>query len=247
MIFVRDQPAFAQRFDADRLALEGEPLQVAEPIGAFRDGPFLSASADAFIYRGAMPDYQLTWLDRRGGVLGRVGEPGQSTGLSLSPDARRAVVVRENQLIRPRVVDDRSASRHEHAVHVRSPPGGGAGVAPGRFRSDVRRRSRARDRLYRKHADNTRPPAILLQPGAAGFRLNAVLATASVTSDGQFLALTVEGTGSTRTDIWLVPLQSGAEPVPLVAQEGNQSHGRTRQTADGSLTCRTSRGPTRCT
>ena len=59
------------------LALEGEPLPVAEPIGAFRDGPFLSASADALIRKGATPDHQLTWLDRRGGVLGRVGELGQ--------------------------------------------------------------------------------------------------------------------------------------------------------------------------
>jgi eukaryotic-like serine/threonine-protein kinase len=227
VIFVRDQTAFAQRFDADRLALEGEPLQVAEPIGAFRDGPFLSASADALIYRGAMPDYQLTWLDRRGGVLGQVGEPGQYTGLSLSPDARRAAVVRENQLRSDRelwMIDlPRDTSTRftfdplqeaapawlPDASEVMYVAGPGAATA-----------------LYRKHSDNTRPPEILLQPGSARFRLNAVLATASVTSDAQFLALTVEGTGSTRTDIWLLPLRSGAEPVPLVAQEFEQSHGR---------------------
>ncbi len=199
VIFVRDQTAFAQRFDADRLALEGEPLQVGEPIGAFRDGPFLSASADALIYRGAMPDYQLTWLDRRGGVLRQVGEPGQSHGPVTVSDARRAVVVRENQLRSDRelwMIDlPRDTSTRftfdplqeaapawlPDASEVMYVAGPGAATA-----------------LYRKHSDNTRPPAILLQPGSARFRLNAVLATASVTSDAQFLALTVEGTSSTR-------------------------------------------------
>jgi serine/threonine protein kinase len=227
VIFVRDQTAFAQRFDPDRLALQGEPLQVAEPIGAFRDGPFLSASADALIYRGATPDYQLTWLDRRGGVLGQVGEPGQYTGLSLSPDARRAVVVRENQLRSDRelwMIDlFRDTSTRftfdplQEAAPAWLPDASEVMYVAGPGPSTA---------VYRKQSDNTRPAAILLQPGSARFRLNAVLATASVTSDARFVAMTVESTGSTKTDIWLVPVAPGAEPVPLVHQELEQSHGR---------------------
>jgi Tol biopolymer transport system component len=227
VLFVRDQTVFAQRFNLDRRDLEGEPLRVAEPIGAFRDGPFISASADALIYRGALPDYQLTWLDRRGGVLGRAGEPGQYAGLSLSPDARRAVVVRENQLRSDRELwmIDFARDTNTRFTFDRLQETAPAWLPDG---SDVMYVAGpgAATALYRKHADNTRAAAIVVQPGSTRFRLNAVLATAGVTADGKLLVFTVEGTGSTKTDIWVLPLGPGAEPVPLVAEEFDQSHGR---------------------
>jgi Tol biopolymer transport system component len=227
VLFVRDQTLFTQRFDPDRLAFEGEPRQVAEPIGAFRDGPFFSASADALIYRGATPDFQLTWLDRRGGVLGRVGEPGQYAGLSLSPDARRAVVARENQLRSDRElwmvdVSRDTSTRFTTDALLESVPAWSPDGTQVRYAAGIGNLTA----LYRKQADNTRPAEPSLQPGASKFRLNPILTTVSATSDGQFVVFTAEALGVTRIDLWLLPLRPGAEPVPLVAQEGEQSHGR---------------------
>ena len=89
----------AQPFDAERLALAGEPVPVAERVGSFRDGASFSASAnDVLIYRNADTDSQLTWFDRQGAVSGRASEPGGFRGVALSPDGARAVASRTNPL-----------------------------------------------------------------------------------------------------------------------------------------------------
>ena len=89
----------AQPFDAGSLALAGEPVPVAERVGAFRDGGHFSASAnDVLVYRNAATDSQLTWFDRQGAVSGRASEPGGFRGVALSPDGARAVASRTNPL-----------------------------------------------------------------------------------------------------------------------------------------------------
>ena len=77
LLFLREGTLIAQPFDERRLALVGEPVPVAERVGAFRDGAFFSVSAnDVLVYRSADADSQLTWFDRQGVVAGRASEPG---------------------------------------------------------------------------------------------------------------------------------------------------------------------------
>ena len=92
IVFARDGALFAQRFDERRLELIGEPIRLAQGIGSYLDGAFFSVSAKTLVYRAPEPDSRLTWFDREGKELGRVGTPSRFSGLALSPDGLRALV-----------------------------------------------------------------------------------------------------------------------------------------------------------
>ena len=92
IVFARDGALFAQRFDEQRLAMIGDPIRLADGIGSYLDGAFFSVSTKTLVHRAAEPDSRLTWFDRQGKELGRVGTPARFSGLALSPDGQRALV-----------------------------------------------------------------------------------------------------------------------------------------------------------
>lgn len=97
LLFLRDGNLMTQTFDERRLELADAPILVAERVHSFLDTATVSASEnDTLAYKSAAETSQLTWVDRQGRLIGRVGEPGLYGGISLSPDAARAAVVRVN-------------------------------------------------------------------------------------------------------------------------------------------------------
>ncbi len=225
ILFMRDRALWAVPFSVDRLALTGEPVEVASPIGTFRDVAFFRASRGLLVYRGGIPDYQLTWRNRKGDHLGDAGEPGQYSGVALSPDGTRAAVVRDNRLNRA----DQDLWLVDLIRNVTS-----------RFTSDpfpesIPAWSADSKRLifalgHDGAAIMTKPldggPGSVLLPGTVGeLRVNPLLATMSTTSDGRFMTFSVETRGVTRDDIWLLPLLQGGKPVPLLQQEFDEVQG----------------------
>jgi serine/threonine protein kinase len=99
LLFVRQGTLFAQRFDADRLQLAGEPFQVASQVASRVGFAVSSADTGAVVYRGeSQPEVrQLAWFDRRGQVSERVGKPDNTLLLNpeLSPDGKRVAVERD--------------------------------------------------------------------------------------------------------------------------------------------------------
>ena len=96
ILFMRDGVLYAQSFDDRRLALAGNAVPVAAPVGSFLDYAFFSVSANGvLVFKAPDPDIQLTWFDRKGGVTGLVGAPGRYTNLALSPDGTHAVAVKQ--------------------------------------------------------------------------------------------------------------------------------------------------------
>ena len=78
--FVRDDTLMAQRFDAGRLALDGEPVAVAEQLrvaGApATSGVYAVSQTGVLVYQeGVIPKSALVWLDRGGRELGTLSEP----------------------------------------------------------------------------------------------------------------------------------------------------------------------------
>ncbi|HUA01333.1 MAG TPA: protein kinase [Candidatus Aquilonibacter sp.] len=77
----------AQPFDARRLELTGDAIQLAERV------PFAGYSASAtnvLVYVAGVQDQdQLAWFDREGKVLKKIGDPGGYRSLALSPDGKR--------------------------------------------------------------------------------------------------------------------------------------------------------------
>ena len=100
LLYVREGALVAQRFDARRLAVEGEPAVVAPDVlmdERFSRGVF-SASDNgilAFQTGEGSSASVLRWIDREGRVLGTVGEPAEYFGggtPEISPDGTRAAV-----------------------------------------------------------------------------------------------------------------------------------------------------------
>jgi hypothetical protein len=101
IFFVRDANLMTQVFDLNRFELVGDAIPLAERLGSSGSFAFAALSPDAIAYRSgsatATNISQLTWVNRQGETIGKVGEPrGLSSvprSLALSPDGLRALMV----------------------------------------------------------------------------------------------------------------------------------------------------------
>lgn len=93
LIFRREATLMAQRFDADKLAVAGDPFPIAEDVGfdATSYQGFFSVSDNGVLvyHSGAAGKTRFTWIDRTGKELGIVGESADQGDLQLSPDGAR--------------------------------------------------------------------------------------------------------------------------------------------------------------
>ena len=99
LIFVRNDALVAQAFDAEKLAVFGEPIPI---ITGAKNNPgsrrFSVSENGTLVWQGQWQrDYQLVWYDREGKQTGAIDAPmevnvGQSP--MLSPDGKRLVVRR---------------------------------------------------------------------------------------------------------------------------------------------------------
>jgi eukaryotic-like serine/threonine-protein kinase len=85
----------AQPFDPKRLEFTGDAVPIAEQVRSFGASP-----AGVIAFRGARTQLsaQLTWYDRKGGVLSTAGEIGEYSDLALSPDQTRVAYERDTDL-----------------------------------------------------------------------------------------------------------------------------------------------------
>ena len=95
LLYVLDGTLVAQKFDADALALRGDPVPLAEHIVWDANGAasFSASSTGTLVFLAGSGggDSDLVWLDRAGRELGRVGEPAPYRDVALSPDGTRLV------------------------------------------------------------------------------------------------------------------------------------------------------------
>ena len=97
VLFVRDDTLMAQRFDAGRLALDGEPMAVAEQLRVAgapgTSGVYAVSQSGVLVYQeGLIQKSALVWLDRGGRELGTLSEPRGFSYLQLSPNQRHLAV-----------------------------------------------------------------------------------------------------------------------------------------------------------
>src|SRR5579862_3086853 len=97
LLFVREGTLMAQPFDADRLALSGEPVAVAEKVIVPdpNESAYFTVSANGTLaYRLSGTAFtQLTWYSRSGVQLGTAGSPGD-VAPSLAPNGARMALTR---------------------------------------------------------------------------------------------------------------------------------------------------------
>jgi eukaryotic-like serine/threonine-protein kinase len=94
LLFYRDQTLFAQRFDAKKLELSGEPTPVLteiEYLPRIQRAVFASSASDVLVTQRSSGDTgasQLLWFDRKGQQVGVVTKPGVYGNISLSPNGK---------------------------------------------------------------------------------------------------------------------------------------------------------------
>lgn len=101
LLFLREGNLMAQPFDAGALQTIGDPSLVAAQASPSAATPQVAASLASngtLVYLANRSlETQLTWLDRSGKELGKVGPRAEQVGISLSPDGNVVAAGRRNQ------------------------------------------------------------------------------------------------------------------------------------------------------
>jgi Tol biopolymer transport system component len=228
VMFVRGGELLALPFDAQRLTIAGEPRIVAKPVGAFLDTAFFTTSATTVVYRGDTSDFQLTWLDRQGKVIGRAGDPGPFSRLAVSPDGSRVVVVRENRLNRADqdlwMIDAvrNTTTRFTSDLSFESSPTWSADGTEVWYSMGT-----AVGDIYRKLANGIGAPEVVLRSRASPSVNSATTSLAlRASAIGQVLVFTVNSPTGTRDDLWILQHGPDPKPVPLLEQAFDQTDGQ---------------------
>lgn len=211
VLFARDEALMAQPFDLQARQLKGEAFRIADEVST-EGSRYVSASMSetgTLVYapKGSQAAPQLTWFDRRGRVVGTVGEPAPYLSVALSPDERRVAVSLGTG--KPENVD---VWVIDLATNIRSRLTADAGrdVSPVWSRDGTRVALQSSRRamgpaLRQAFTSAVRPDELLLEgPG------NFTMTPSDWSSDGRFIAYTTHG-----SDIWVLPLFGDRKPFPL--------------------------------
>ncbi len=227
LLYVKNRTLVAQRFSPSSLKLAGDPIPLAEHVQfvPFRwTGAFAASSTGELAYaeEPGGGKYQWTWLDYSGKVLGKVGEP-TTFGLltaSLSPDDKLVVTqdasatalwtydlsrgIATRLTFDPGNNLDPVISPDGKSVIYVSTVSGKAG-SPGPFA------------LKLKSLNGSGASQVVYQ--------GPLEATpASWSPDGKFVALTVEGSPNTPSEIWMLPMSGDHKPRPFIQGFGAKNN-----------------------
>jgi serine/threonine protein kinase len=217
VLFPREGTLLAQAFDARRLELKGEPVPIAEHVGAGGVLGAFSASANGtLVYMSGGTGIRAQWFDRRGTLLGDVGDGGPH--IALSPDGARATTTlmptagtaSSNlwllDLSRGRRTRFTLGSSRD-ADPVWSPDG----------RRIVFASSRGdRTDLFLKAADASGDEQVLIESGERK-------SPTSWSRDGRYLLFTSVNP-KTKSDVWVLLLDGNRKPIPVLRTEFNETH-----------------------
>ncbi len=96
LLYGRGSALLAQRFDPETGELAGAPGTVVRPVMRAELGSFIDlftvSQTGVLVYRAGSAERQLTWMDRKGNVLGKLGQPDVIWSITLSPDDREAAI-----------------------------------------------------------------------------------------------------------------------------------------------------------
>ncbi len=221
LFLTSESTLMSEPFDAHRSKLSGEPVPVAQQVGneAGVYGLFSASANGTLAYRtGGGGVTQLTWYDRQGKVLGAVGEPDSYNDLALSPDRSKAVVVRSDSQGKSSALWLFDFSRNTSTRFTF----GSASVSQPIWSPDGKRvifasNPSGRYDLYQKAANGATGEELLLK--STGDKLPT-----DMSRDGRFLLY--QGPDlEKKDDVWVLPLQGGKKPFPLMRTQFNEVDG----------------------
>ena len=224
LLFSRDRTLLAQPFDAERQTVTGEPITVAENVGA----AFSASDNGTLVYRHSTvaPSVagagKLLWLNRLGKPAGEVSTPTPPGSIELSRDGRQIVMDTNRQRQSDVwVINDRGVPQKLttdpgfEGFPIWNPMGSQvsyAATTPGKPSS-----------LYLKASNGVGREELLL----ASDNPEVVLFARDWSSDGRYFVFDKFFlTGTTTTDIWILPLSGEKKPVAFLATPARETQGQ---------------------
>jgi Tol biopolymer transport system component len=213
LLFVREGTLMAQSFDNRSQKLKGPMQPIAERIGSGSSTggwAFYSVSSNGVLtFRQQGTPQQLTWYDREGKVIGIAGELGAAGYLTLSPDGTRVAVTKG---VAPDPIQIWLISLTPGGTGTRFVFGSASNTSP----------VWSPDGSRMIFSSNTSGPYNLYQKPVSGAINEEIVLSSpddkhatSWSRDGRFLLYTVVH-AQTGKDIWVLPLNGGRKPVPLL-------------------------------
>jgi Tol biopolymer transport system component len=96
LLYGRSSALLSQHFDPETGELAGAPVTVVRPVMRAELGSFIDlftvSQTGVLVYRAGSAERQLTWMDRKGNVLGKLAQPDVIWSVTLSPDDREAAI-----------------------------------------------------------------------------------------------------------------------------------------------------------
>jgi Tol biopolymer transport system component len=224
LFFARDEKSglLAQSFDPDKRVFKGDAFPVSESV-SIEGSRYVSVSASVtgtLVYaQGTLPAPQMTWFDRRGQVIGRMGEPAPYEMLSLSVDEKRVAVA-----MRSGTPPDLDVWLFNVAsgTRVRLTNNPGVDRSPvwspdGKRVAFISERARAFS-LRVMSIDGATDEALVER--------SDLQQTTSWSANGKYIAFTRGGPGAPGgIDVWAVPLFGSREPFLVANTRFNDSSG----------------------
>ena len=228
LLFLRENILMAQPFDDAGLQTVGDPFTVAQQATVSATNPQVEASASAdgaLVYLAGMSrESQLTWFDRTGRELGKVGPQAVHSGVSLSPDGNALVARRRYQDGSEVWLYDPARNSESRLIPRENSPGT-AVWSPDGARIWIGMAGPEGRGLYQKDIRGGQQE-LIQKEGKAGAGAPKVISDWS--RDGRFVIYT-ENNPKTRADIWYVPVESGkpgAQAVKLLGTAADESQGQ---------------------
>jgi Tol biopolymer transport system component len=228
LLFVRDA-LVAQALDLDGGRLLGEPVRLSGPLARKLGSmyvtadylPFSLSGSGILVFGGpgvALGSLKLTWFDRQGNELGRLGSRGAYRDPAFSPDWKRVA----GQVSDEMGVGDLWLLDLERNIETRFTFQPAARINP-IWSPDGNRIVFASDQpgirqLFVKRSDGNGPDEQLLKTG----RLDV---PTDWSPDGQFVVYEERDPAGKR-DLWLLPMSGDRKPVPYLKTPFDEFQGQ---------------------
>jgi serine/threonine protein kinase/Tol biopolymer transport system component len=224
LIFMREGNLMAQPFDANALATTGDAFPIAENVisdPVRQLGSFSVSKNGLLVFRTggtAAMRQQLTWFDRDGKQLAKVGEPADLSYPALSPDESRAIVHLHDAHGTTNLwmydLKRGLGSRFTFSAAQDEEP---AWSPDGKQVAFTSSRSGNFD-LYVKTASGAGAEQVLLAgPGEKHL--------SDWSHDGRFISYRIRGGPAKKWQIWILPLGGDHKPYPFLQGEANYQYG----------------------
>ncbi len=98
LLYINERNLTALQFNASRLETAGDPITLANDLGALRSlalAPISVSATGVLVYQGVgQPTRQMIWMDRGGKQISMTGEPGEWGPPRISPDGNRGAAAK---------------------------------------------------------------------------------------------------------------------------------------------------------